>query len=277
MNLVQAILLGLALVHSAFGAIIDHDKVQPFAQPEPVTVAEKAAVKYKPQLLIGGGCASFPAVNAAGEITGGLKGTKGTDACTEAPLGSQVYGRSTWYQDKWAMMFAWYFPKSFWGGMAKSRHLWSNVVLWLDNPALESPKLLGASLSRQTLEVPKVMFVRFGEQEKDPYSKVTAIPPMAFVGMQSIVTGRTGRFQYTYKYTGGSNRSTRVYHRYPDNSAWIGLDFANGDGEYQDLIMWEQLTDQARTALESADFGEDTKVPFTNKNFEGSLSEAFPF
>ncbi|OWY96217.1 Necrosis inducing protein NPP1 [Phytophthora megakarya] len=32
-----------------------------------------AAVKYKPQLYIRDGCASFPAVNAAGDITGGLQ------------------------------------------------------------------------------------------------------------------------------------------------------------------------------------------------------------
>nr|AUD40035.1 Nep1-like protein Pc109174 [Phytophthora capsici] len=277
MNLVPALVLLLALAQTVLGATIGHDKVQPFAQPDPVTVSEKAAVKYKPQLQISDSCVSFPAVNAAGEITGGLKGTKGTDGCTEAPLGSQVYGRSTWYQDKWAMMFAWYFPKNFWGGGAKSRHLWANMVLWIDNPALETPKILGASLSRQTLEVPKAVFLSMGEQQKDPYSKVTAIPPMGFVGMQAIQTSRISRFRYTYNYTGGSDISTRVSQGYPDNSAWISLTFAGTDGEYQDLIMWNQLTDQARAALESADFGEDTKVPFNDKNFEAALAQAWPF
>eukprot|EP00644_Phytophthora_capsici_P010357 jgi/Phyca11/123587/e_gw1.51.172.1 len=278
MKLIPAVLLCLAFAHSVLGTTIDHDKVQPFKQPDPVTVSEKAALKYKPQLAVYGTCVSFPAVNAAGEITGGLKGTKGTEGCTEAPLGSQVYGRSAWYQDKWAMMFAWYFPKNFWGGGADSRHLWSNMVLWLDNPALETPKILGASLSRQTLDVPKILFVLpLVDRQKDPYTKVTAVPPMGFVGMQAIQTGRISRFTYTYNYTGGSNTSTRVSQGYPDSSSWIGLTFATRDGEYQDLIMWNQLTDQARAALESADFGKDMKVPFNDENFETALEQAWPF
>ncbi|KAL3656656.1 hypothetical protein V7S43_018435 [Phytophthora oleae] len=246
MNLVPAVVLCLVLDHSVLGATIDHDKVQPFAQPDPVTISEKVAVKYKPQLLIAGGCVSFPAVNAAGEITGGLKGTKETDACTEAPLGSQVYGRSTWYQDKWAMMFAWYFPKNFWGGGAESRHHWANMVLWLDNPTLETPKILGASLSRQTLEVPKLLFIPIADRETDPYSKVTEMPLLGFVGAQRIATSRISRHRYNYTYISGSNVSTR-------------------------------LTGQARVALESVDFGEDIKVPFNDKNFEAALAQAWPF
>eukprot|EP00644_Phytophthora_capsici_P000899 jgi/Phyca11/108964/e_gw1.16.433.1 len=277
MKFIFAFVLCLAVAQTAHGAIIDHDKVQPFAQPEPVTISEKAAVKYKPQLVIFDSCVSFPAVNAVGDITGGLKGTSGTNACTEAPLGSQVYGRSTWYQGKWAMMFAWYFPKNFWNLESRSRHLWANMVLWLDNPALETPTILGASLSRQTLEVPKWLFIPSGVQQKDSYSKATPIPPMGFVGTQQIRTARIGRFQYTYNYTGGSTISTRVSQSYPDTSGWVGLDFTYLDGQYQDLIMWNQLTDQARAALESADFGRDTKVPFNDKNFEAALAQAWPF
>lgn len=54
---------------------IDHDKVQPFAQREPVTLSEKLGVKYKPTMDDQEGCAVFPAVNAAGETNGGLKGS----------------------------------------------------------------------------------------------------------------------------------------------------------------------------------------------------------
>ncbi|KAG6958611.1 hypothetical protein JG687_00009291, partial [Phytophthora cactorum] len=53
---------------------IDHDTVEPIPQLDPVTVSKKAAVKFKPELLT---CASFPAVNAAGETSGGLKGSGG--------------------------------------------------------------------------------------------------------------------------------------------------------------------------------------------------------
>ncbi|ETP32861.1 hypothetical protein F442_18525 [Phytophthora nicotianae P10297] len=81
-------------------ATVDHDKIEPIPQPEPVTISEKAAIKFKPQLSTSNiACVSFPAVNAAGEVTGGLKGTNGNDACKYAPKGSQVYGRAGWYKD----------------------------------------------------------------------------------------------------------------------------------------------------------------------------------
>ncbi|ETP45343.1 hypothetical protein F442_08223 [Phytophthora nicotianae P10297] len=73
-----------ALVTCAI-ATVDHDKVKPFPQPEPATISEKAAIKFKPQLYIPEGvCVSYPAVNDAGETTGGLKGTNGNDACKYA-------------------------------------------------------------------------------------------------------------------------------------------------------------------------------------------------
>ncbi|ETO63626.1 hypothetical protein F444_18713 [Phytophthora nicotianae P1976] len=31
-------------------ATVDHDKIEPIPQPEPVTISEKAAIKFKPQL-----------------------------------------------------------------------------------------------------------------------------------------------------------------------------------------------------------------------------------
>nr|AUD40039.1 Nep1-like protein Pc553546 [Phytophthora capsici] len=280
MNLVAALVLCFALLSSVRGDdttnTIDHDQVKPFPQPEPVTISEKAAVKYKPQLEIGDGCVSFPAVNAAGEITGGLKGTKDTEACTEAPLGSQVYGRSTWFQDKWAMMYSWYFPKNFCAYKAAGRHDWANVVIWIDNPAAENVTFLGASLSQQTLEPIKLAILPMGTRNEEPYQNQKAIPMMAFAGAERITTGRVGRWSYTYKYVAGSNTTMRFSHSYPGTWGWIDMTFADSDGESQDLIMWNQLTDKARAALESADFG-DTQVPFTDKNFDTNLQAAWPF
>ncbi|OWZ10762.1 Necrosis inducing protein NPP1 [Phytophthora megakarya] len=241
MTFVSVILLFSCGLHYVLSGTINHDQVQPFVQPVPVTISEKAAVKYKPQLFIGDRCSSFPAVNAAGDITGGLKGTKDTDDCEKAPLGSQIYGRSAWYQDKWAMMYAWYFPKNFFGGQAKKRHDWANMVLWIDNPAVEAPKILGMSLSQQTLKPPKEI-----------------------------------RRHWNYTYEGGSTVSTRVSHAELDKSGWIAATVSWEDGTYHDLIMWEQLTEAAREALNSADFGE-AKVPFNENNFETTLGQSWPF
>lgn len=87
-------------------ASIGHDEVQPIAQPEPITVSEKAAVKFKPRLFIDSGCVSYAAVNTEGDTSGGLKGNSDDEGCEEAPLGSQVYGRAGWHNDVWAIMYA---------------------------------------------------------------------------------------------------------------------------------------------------------------------------
>ncbi|KAF1791385.1 Necrosis inducing protein [Phytophthora cactorum] len=57
-------------------ATVDYDKVEPFPQPEPATISENAVVKFKPQLHCSKleYCVSYPTVNTAGEVTGGLKG-----------------------------------------------------------------------------------------------------------------------------------------------------------------------------------------------------------
>lgn len=48
-------------------------------------------------------------------------------------------------------------------------------------------------------------------------------------------------------------------------------------GEFQDLIMWEQLTDETRAALNDTDFGEFAKIPFIDANFKVNLQNAWPY
>ncbi|KAE9145147.1 hypothetical protein PF001_g9989 [Phytophthora fragariae] len=138
-----------ATITSLGAATIDNDKVQPFPQPAPVTISEKSAVKFKPSLIIDGRCHPYPAVNAAGETSGGLKGVGQNDGdCKGSGLGSQVYGRAVWHKDRWVNMYAWYFPKDFYDGFFGKvcyRHSWVNAVVWLDNPALENPTVLAVS------------------------------------------------------------------------------------------------------------------------------------
>ncbi|KAK1939026.1 hypothetical protein P3T76_009101 [Phytophthora citrophthora] len=54
------------------------------------------------------------------------------------------------------------------------------------------------------------------------------------------------------------------------------LTFSSVDGENQDLIMWEQLTDAARTALnDEKSFGE-AEIPFSEEYYETHLDKAWP-
>ncbi|KAK1938926.1 hypothetical protein P3T76_009001 [Phytophthora citrophthora] len=237
-----ATLLVFAVLAASASATVDHDKIEPFPQPEPVTVSEKAAIKFKPQLYTAKEvCVPFPAVNAAGEVTGGLKGTNGNDACKYAPKGAQVYGRAGWYKDVWAIMYSWYFPKGFnWLGFPSRRHDWKNVVVWIDNPDLEIPKIVGVAMSKSDTK----------------YWKELKIWPSYFVGYRT--EGQSSRRVEYY----GSNMSLRFEYYASDN----GIDLSRWDGEYQDLIMWEQLTDAARVALNNSD-------SFGNAEYQGFISD----
>ncbi|POM73996.1 NPP1-like protein [Phytophthora palmivora] len=235
MLIVTALVAALTTVDAAS---IDHDKVQPFAQPNPITISEKAAVKFKPSLAVITGCHPYPAVNAAGETSAGLKGSgKPNGDCKGSPLGSQVYSRSVWYADKWAIMYAWYFPKDVsTAGIIDSgyRHDWVNVVVWLDNPALENPTILATSAST------------FGN------GYVISKPPKP----SDIIGGVTLKLRYD-----------------EDDNGYHTIYQCHEEGEYQDLIQWDQLTDEARKALDNTDFG-DSQAPFNNASLENNLKAA---
>ncbi|EGZ08289.1 necrosis inducing-like protein NPP1 type, partial [Phytophthora sojae] len=124
---------------------INHDEVQPFPELEPVGASEKAAVKFKPQLQISYGFHTYPAVRRDGAVSNGLKwGGKPDGECKGSAWGSQVYTRSDWYQGKWAIMYAWYFPKAWQeNDLISHRHLWLYIVVWIDNPEAVNPAVLG--------------------------------------------------------------------------------------------------------------------------------------
>ncbi|KAG7399359.1 hypothetical protein PHYBOEH_009021 [Phytophthora boehmeriae] len=134
-------------------------------------------------------------------------------------------------------MYAWYFPKGFSGPFATRRHDWANVIVWIDNPALDNPSITGLSASH-------------GE-----FKYKTAAPAPKFA---------------IY------NSTPNFYHCV---GAFFGppyMDWTIIRGNSQDLIMWEQLTEEARTALNTTDFGKAT-VPFIDANFEENLEKAWPF
>ncbi|KAG2519482.1 hypothetical protein JM16_007061 [Phytophthora kernoviae] len=136
-------------------------------------------------------------------------------------------------------MYAWYFPKGFQGDFSSRRHDWASAVVWIDNPALDAPKLLGVSTSTSDSK----------------YSKKVDVPDFV------ITNGSTVRLNHATSMAFGS-----AY-----------LETTSSIGEFQDLILWEQLTDAARTALDTVDFG-DAKVPFIDANFAEKLEKAiFPF
>lgn len=146
MNLLVLGLSALSLFACADGEVIGHDEVVPFEQPAPTTLTDKVGVKFKPQIHISGGCHPYPAVDKDGNTGGGLKPSgSSSGGCKGSDHGSQIYGRAKWYSDKWAIVYAWYFPKNGSGIGTGSRHWWLEMVVWIDNPAFENPTILAVT------------------------------------------------------------------------------------------------------------------------------------
>eukprot|EP00644_Phytophthora_capsici_P009856 jgi/Phyca11/119748/e_gw1.39.419.1 len=216
--------------------VIGHDQVKPFPQPEPVTISEKAGVKFKPQIQIRTGCEPYPAVNEYGETGGGLKTTgKSRGNCGGSGYGSQVYGRSTWYQGVWAIMYSWYFPKDSPSPKMGHRHDWEHAIVFIDNPEVSEPKILACSVSSHS-----------------GYTKYNPCPPWVI---------------------DGTSLKVRYKHAWPYNH---DLDATGDGGKFQDLIMWNQLTEDARRALNSVSFGK-ANTPFSDDKFMPKIENAWPF
>ncbi|KAG6587324.1 Necrosis inducing protein NPP1 [Phytophthora cinnamomi] len=215
---------------------IPHDKVQPFAQPEPVTISERAGVKFKPQIHISNGCHPYPAVNEAGETGSGLKPTGSHNSkCKRSGWNSQVYGRSTWYRGVWAIMYVWYFPKDSPSPFFGHRHDWEQVIVWIDNPDVPEPKILAVTPSAHA---------DFTKQ----------VPPKA-----DNVDGTSVKVNYES--------------HWPKNHE---LGSTSKGGEFQDLIMWSQLSENARRALNSVSWGK-ANIPINDWAFQRQIEKAWPF
>ncbi|KAF1776345.1 Necrosis inducing protein [Phytophthora cactorum] len=76
----------------------------------------------------------------------------------------------------------------------------------------------------------------------------------------------------TYIY--GSNTTFRF--AFESDLCRLKLLFADWDGEYQDLIMWEQLTDAARAALNDDNNFGNAEVPFSDAHYEKHLEKSWP-
>ncbi|GAB3042425.1 NPP1 family protein [Acinetobacter apis] len=117
---------------SAFAGVISHNQVTGF--PDSTRGYFKT---FQPQLKVFDGCVPFPAVDSAGNVSGGLDNTGAMDGrCSSSP--GQVYVNQATYQGECAVMYSWYFPKDQnvdGPGNNGHRHDWENVVVWLSSCA----------------------------------------------------------------------------------------------------------------------------------------------
>ncbi|CAI6340466.1 unnamed protein product [Periconia digitata] len=125
---------------------IGHDEVVGFQEKVPSSVEGYLMMKYKPYLKVYNGCVPFPAVNAAGDYSGGVKPTGHSSGGCSGNKG-QVYARSGSGKDgAWGIMYSWYFPKDSPSSGAGHRHDWEEIVVWLESKST-SAKVRGVAFS----------------------------------------------------------------------------------------------------------------------------------
>lgn len=218
---------------SAQSAVVSHDSIPVWQQPAPTTPAQFLAVRFKPSLDVVNGCQPYPAVDAQGNTSGGLKTTGVSDGSCGDKSKAQVYARTGWYKDAFAIMYAWYMPKDSPFMFMGHRHDWENTVVWLNSDNVTTAKVIALAASGH------------GDYEK-------SYP----LDGRFIADGVSARINY---------RS-----RLPINHE---LGFTEKTGAKQPMIQWDQLTDAARNALETTDFG-DANVPFKS-SFQSYLARAY--
>ncbi|OWZ00902.1 Necrosis inducing protein NPP1 [Phytophthora megakarya] len=254
MNWFLLIALLSALLAKVLSKSIPHDQVQPFAEIEPVTESDKVIFKYKPQLKVAEGCQPYPAVQEDGSVSEGVPWSfqfaKSTKDCEGSKLGSQIYARATEFKGVYAIIYTWYFPRG--RELVSSmelrafghRHNFEYVIVWLDKLSLNSSKILGVSTFSYGLW----------------YS--SHVPLEA-------------------KYLEGSSVKIEYHSNFLAASTEVRV--TTKEGEYQDLITWNQLPDAARNALANNDWDltifsyYGSKMPLKDGIFTRKLNKAWPF
>ncbi|KAL9088935.1 MAG: hypothetical protein Q9165_005992 [Trypethelium subeluteriae] len=127
-------------------ATIDSDAVVGFPQTVPNNLTGTLYLKYKPYLYVANGCVPFPAVDAEGNVSGGLAPSGASNGDCSSSTG-QVYARAGTYNGDYAIMYSWFMPKDEPSDGIGHRYDWENIVVWLENPSAANPTLLGVAAS----------------------------------------------------------------------------------------------------------------------------------
>lgn len=236
---VFALVIALSAAKAASaGSSIAHNRV--VAIP---SNASQVEFDWQPQLKVYQGCHPFPAVDTMGNWSGGLKDSGGLDSGCDYGTG-QVYVRGMFLSaTTCAIMYAWYFPKdSSWFGQGH-RHDWESVVLFLKDGGCDSIN------ARHIGQVHAVAYSQHGSYEK------------IYAPSASDFTATNLKALYKkVQYAGFGNHS---------------MNRTSEGGGYQPLVAWTHLSQEARNALNTVDFGA-ANCPINDSNFEPNVAKARP-
>ncbi|KAF7188964.1 NLP effector protein 10 [Pseudocercospora fuligena] len=216
--------------------VVNHDSMRYL--PESVRSGNPGTVitNYEPYIHIAHGCRPYPAVDQSGNVNGGLQNSGSPSGGCNDGTNQQTYVRAKMFDGRFAMMFAWYFPKdqiSAGGANAGHRHDWESVVCWTDDPTgTTTPKFHGCAASGH-----------------GDYPRKTQDP----------------------RFRDGTHPQVEYYTNLPTNHE---LQFKSGPGRNVAMIDWEKLSPQAQCALNKHSFGK-ANCPFNDGNFDSNLRKAW--
>ncbi|GMF11019.1 unnamed protein product [Phytophthora lilii] len=195
----------------------------------------EGAVKYKPQLHITNGCHAYPVVNDIGQTSGGLQ-------ASGKPSG-KCKG-SGW-------------GSQVYGRSTRYSGTWAIMYAWY------FPKdLLSTRLGHHRDCEHDVVYI---DNPDIVNSRILAVSASSHSGYSKHVSP-------TAESMDGINVKIIYESHWPINHE---LDTTSKTGDFQDLILWHQLTDASRLALNTTDFGK-ANVPMNDDNFLPKLDKAWP-
>ncbi|OWZ00090.1 Necrosis inducing protein NPP1, partial [Phytophthora megakarya] len=174
--------------------------------------------------------------------------------CEGSELGSQIYARGTEFKGVYAIVYAWYFPRGRGAISALEfrpfghRHNWESVIIWLDKLSLKNLKILGTSTFS-----------------------------FAWSGLGKY----NSHVPLNEQYLNGSSVKIDYHNNFLLSSTEVRV--TQKEGEYQDLITWDQLPDAARDALSNTDWDltifnlYGPRMPLKDGRFNRILEKAWSF
>ncbi|KAK1994176.1 NPP1-domain-containing protein [Colletotrichum falcatum] len=226
---------------------IDHDAVKPLQQKASADLGD-LELRFNPHLYVDGGCDPYPAVDADGNLGGGLKPTGGGRSGCDKGGDGQVYVRvGQTSQGRRAVMYSYYMPKVRWaqGDNNGHRHYWASVVIWVNRWGCD------------TTDVSSVWPVGIS------YTTDHLLWGMANAKDVSFKSSETGTMMPTQPQMQLRDRAM---------SAFTGAD--GPPVKQRTLISYDALPDAARQALIDVKY-EKTEVPFIDANFQNNLDAAY--
>lgn len=219
LNKFCALLFLMAISSFVTANIIPHNQIVGF--PDKIQGYYKT---FQPQLKVFDGCVPFPAVDAAGNVSGGLQSSGTMNGHCSSNIG-QVYVNQASFKGECALMYSWFFPKDQnVDGPVNSGHRydWENIVVWL-------------SSCSNNARVNAISYSAHGKYDKDRNPSLDGTHPLVAYQRNPIPL---------------SHSLTKTHYH----------------GGYQSGVSWLGLSPQARTTLDTYDFGK-ANVPFNSKNF----------